>query len=1031
MFRDVNARVSFPQLEEEILRFWSDNDIFGKSVGMREGGPHYAFYEGPPSVNGIPGVHHVLARLYKDVVCRYRTMRGCHVPRKAGWDTHGLPVELEVENALSITSKTQIEEYGVARFNDHCRRTALKYIQEWKAVTERLGYWLDMEHPYITMDNSYIESCWWILKQLWDKGLVYQGYRVTPHCPRCGTSLSSHEVALGYEEAEDPSVYIKFRVARHSLERKTELRVALAPSGLPEKTVFLLAWTTTPWTLPGNTALAVDAGADYSVLEGEDDYLIIAAGLVEKLALDGYRPSVTVAGKSLVGLEYEPLFDPHEFGVPRLRLPTLAAQQRSDSLTFPVVSAEFVSLEEGTGIVHIAPAFGEVDFDIGMSNGLDFVQPVDLEGRVTGAYSFAREFVKDADRRILDDLRSRGLLLLETGIVHSYPFCWRCETPLLYYAKPAWYIRTTAVKRELISGNAEINWYPEYIKYGRFGDWLANNVDWALSRERYWGTPLNIWRCSSCNHCECVGSVEGLQSRPGVSGLTNPLDLHRPYVDEISFICPECRGSMRRVQEVIDCWFDAGAMPFGQWHFPFENEEAFRLNFPADFICEAVDQTRGWFYTLHAISTLVFNQPCYRNVICLGHVVDARGEKMSKSRGNVVDPWTALGKHGADALRWYMTVSSAGEDTHRFSAKLLEETTRRFMLTLWNTYSFFVLYANVDFGDDVSRARDYLLNPRLSQGERSELDRWINSELNRLVSDVSRSMDDYNPTAATRRIERFVEILSNWYVRRNRRRFWKGENDADKMAAYTTLYRCLVTLSRLLAPFVPFVAEELHRNLACPIDPKAAESVHLTDFPVADEKEIDDTLNSDVELAMKISSLGRAARARAGIKVRQPLGKAVARVATEQERRALERLAAEIVEEVNIKQLVVSSAKRGEFPSEEMGYSVASDARYSVAVNTEMTAELIAEGVSREIVRHLQNMRRNAGLDITDHIITFYQTDEPLLKQVIDAFAGYIKQETLSYELIAGLPPDGAYSATHSVQNGEVSLAIKPARLDS
>ena len=1032
-FRDVSTRVNFVQLEEGILRFWKEQDIFNKSVELRRGRPHYAFYEGPPSVNGSPGVHHVLARLYKDVVCRYRTMQGYHVPRKAGWDTHGLPVELEVENALSITSKARIEEYGVARFNDHCRRTALRYVQEWETVTERLGYWLDMDNPYVTMDNGYIESCWWIVKQLWDKGLIYQGYRVTPHCPRCGTSLSSHEVALGYEDTADPSVYVKFALDARLLDRKTELHSAFPSSGLSGKTVFLLAWTTTPWTLPGNTALAVDTGAEYSVLEGDEDYLILAAVLEEGVDLEGYRRSGTVAGRCLVGLEYRPLFNPHEFGVPRLKLPTLSAQETNDSLTYPVIGAEFVSLEEGTGVVHIAPAFGEVDFDIGMSSELDFVQPVDLEGKLIGAYPFAGEFVKDADRRILEDLRSRGRLLLESEIVHSYPFCWRCETPLLYYAKPAWYIRTTAVKQELIAGNAEINWYPDYIKHGRFGDWLENNVDWAFSRERYWGTPLNIWRCPSCDRRQCVGSVEELESQPGVGGLTGPLDLHRPYVDEIAFACPDCGGRMQRVQEVIDCWFDSGAMPLAQWHFPFENEEEFRLNFPADFICEAVDQTRGWFYSLHAISTLLFNQPCYKHVICLGHVVDSRGEKMSKSRGNVVAPWAVLGKHGADAMRWYMLVSTSGEDTHRFSPKLLEETTRRFMLTLWNTYSFFVLYANVDFGDDVVKVRDYLLNVRLSQGERSELDNWITSELNRLVTEVSRSMDNYNPTAATRRIERFIEILSNWYVRRNRRRFWKGENDADKMAAYATLYRCLVTLSRLLAPFVPFVAEELHRNLVRSVDPDEAESVHLTDFPVADKAEIDDRLNSDVELAMKVSSLGRAARAKAGIKVRQPLGKAVASVETEEEKRALERLAAEITEEINVKQLVVWSAAtdRGESPSEAHGYAVASDARYSVAVSTEMTPELVAEGVSRELVRHLQNMRRNASLDITDHIITYYQTGEPLLKQVIDSFSGYIKQETLSCELVAGPPPNGAFSAKHRVLNGEVSLAIKPVRPES
>ena len=1027
MFREVSARVNVIQLEEDILRFWKEQRIFEKSIEIRKGGPLYVFYEGPPGANGSPGVHHVLARLYKDVVCRYWTMKGYHVPRKAGWDTHGLPVELDVENSLALTSKAQIEEYGVARFNDHCRSTAFKYIKEWEAMTERLGYWLDMEHPYVTLDNSYIESCWWIVKQLWDKGLVYQGYKVTPHCPRCGTSLSSHEVALGYEDTEDPSVYVKFRLDASSLERRAECESSLLPSSLLSKPIFLLAWTTTPWTLPGNSALAVASHAEYSVLEGDQDYLILATKLVDKIGSEGYTETAIVQGEALVGLEYEPLFNPHSFGVQRLDLPTLCAEETIDSLTYPVIGADFVSLDEGTGVVHIAPAFGEVDFDIGMSSGLDFVQPVDLEGRVIGTYRFAGEFVKDADPHVLEDLKSRGLVYRSERITHTYPFCWRCETPLLYYAKPAWYIRTTAVKEKLISGNSEIDWHPDYIKHGRFGDWLENNVDWAFSRERYWGTPLNIWRCSSCDNCECVDSVQGLSLQLNVSGLTMPLDLHRPYVDEITFACRECGGKMQRVPEVIDCWFDSGAMPLAQWHYPFESEDRFKQNFPADFICEAVDQTRGWFYSLHAISTLLFSRPCFRNVICLGHVVDARGEKMSKSKGNVIAPWAVLSKHGADALRWYMLVSTAGEDTHRFSTKMLEETTRKFLLTLWNTYSFFTLYANIDFGNEVDRMGQCLLNPHLSEGDRTELDNWIISELNRLVGEVSKSMDSYNPTVATRRIEGFVDILSNWYVRRNRRRFWKGENDADKLAAYSTLYECLVTLSRLLSPFVPFMAEELYQNLTRSVNPGARESVHLTDFPVADEAKIDDRLNSDVGLAMRISSLGRAARAKVGIKVRQPLGKAVVMVEAEAEKRALERLAAEVIEEINVKQFVVLRAeeKRGEFPSNMPDYSLANDARYWVAISTELTPELIAEGVSRELVRHLQNMRRNARFDITDQIVTYYQTEGPLLRQVMDAFGGYIKQETLSHELIDSLPPDGAYVEKHRVLNAEVSLAIR------
>jgi isoleucyl-tRNA synthetase len=1023
MFREVNTKINFLQLEEDILRFWKEQGIFNKSIEVRKKGPHYTFYEGPPTANGSPGVHHVLSRLYKDAVCRYKTMKGYHVPRKAGWDTHGLPVELEVESSLALTSKAQIEEYGVARFNDHCRQSVFKYIKEWETMTERLGCWLDMEHPYITLDNSYIESCWWIIKQLWDKGLIYQGYKVTPHCPRCGTSLSSHEVALGYrDDAEDPSVYIKFKLVLSSVQERTQLHSFLLPCRTSSKPAFLLAWTTTPWTLPGNTALAIAPHAEYSVMEGDQDYLILATMLVDRVGLEGYAELGVVSGKDLVHLEYEPLFNPHNFAVQRLDLPTLRVEETRENLTYPVISADFVSLDEGTGVVHIAPAFGEIDFDIGMSSKLDFVQPVDLEGKVIGTYPFAGKFVKDADPFILDDLKSRGLLYRSEKVIHTYPFCWRCETPLLYYAKPAWYIRTTAVKEELISGNTKINWYPDYIKHGRFGDWLENNVDWAFSRERYWGTPLNIWRCSSCDNYECVDSVDKLKAKPGIGGLSTSLDLHRPYVDEITFACPNCGGRMQRVSEVIDCWFDSGAMPVAQWHYPFENKDKFKQNFPADFICEAVDQTRGWFYSLHAISILLFNRPCFKNVICLGHVVDAQGEKMSKSKGNVINPWAVINNYGADALRWYILVSTPGEDNHRFSTKMLEETIRKFLLTLWNTYSFFTLYANIDC---------FVPQPLIADSDQpkafTELDNWIISELNRLVSEVSRLMDSYNPTSATRRIEGFIDNLSNWYVRRNRRRFWKSENDADKLAAYTTLYQCLVTLSQLLAPFVPFIAEELYQNLLRSVNPEAGESVHLSDFPIADETKINDKLNSDVELAMKISSLGRAARAKAGIKVRQPLGKAMVGVETEEEKKALESLATEVMEEINVKQLVVLSEAKGqeEFPANTPDYSVSNDARYWVAISTELPPELIAEGVSRELVRHLQSMRRNAKFDITDHIITYYQTEEPLIKQVINAFADYIKQETLSRELVNGLPPDGAYSEKHRISNSEVSLAIK------
>ena len=1014
MFHKVSSKISFPQMEENILRFWKEHSIFEKSVKGREGRQRFVFYDGPPTTNGSPGIHHVLSRLAKDVIPRYRTMIGYQVARKAGWDTHGLPVELEVEDSLGLTSKTKIEDYGVSQFNQRCRESVFKYIGEWEAMVERIGHWIDMKHPYITLDNDYIESCWWAIKQLWDRDFVYRGYKTVPHCPRCGTSLSSHEVALGYrDDAEDPSVYIKFKLCVSSLSQHgSALRSILERPSLTRKAAYFLAWTTTPWTLPGNTALAVAPQASYSVLEGDSDCFILATELLGPVRLDGYKQLGIVSGQDLVGLEYEPLFNPHHFGVPRQSLPSFDAQGKRADLTYPVIGADFVSMEEGTGIVHVAPAFGEVDFDAGMNKGLDFVQPVDLEGKMTGTYCFAGKFVKEADPLVLDDLKSRGLLFRSERIVHTYPFCWRCGSPLLYYVKRTWYIRTTAVKDRLISGNAEVNWYPDYIKYGRFGDWLANNVDWAFSRERYWGTPLNIWNCKSCGHYECVGSLDELRSKPNLIGLNLPLDLHRPYVDEIVFSCAKCGGDMQRVPEVIDCWFDSGAMFFAQWHYPFENRDEFAWNFPADFISEAIDQTRGWFYSLHAVSTLLFGQPCFRNVLCLGHVVDAEGDKMSKSKGNMVNPWAVINEYGADALRWYMLASAPGENTHRFSTEMVGETLRKNLLTLWNTYSFFVLYANIDrFTPQASMLLSF-----------AELDNWIISELNQLLADVTKSMDGYNPTSAIRRTETFIDSLSNWYVRRSRRRFWKSENDADKIAAHTTLYQCLVTLSQLLAPLVPFIAEEIYQNLVRSVDPMAAQSVHLTDFPVADESRINKQLNNDMRLAIRISSLGRAARAKAKIKVRQPLAKVLVKVSQEEES-ALQRLAPHVLEEINVRELKLVDY---ELPGDMPGYAVVNEERYSVAVNTELSPELLAEGISREVVRRLQTMRRAADFDIADHIVTYYEAEGPI-KQVMTDFADYIKQETLSIDLVNGPPPGDAHSEKYRISDADVLLGVAKA----
>ncbi|MDI6814664.1 MAG: isoleucine--tRNA ligase [Dehalococcoidales bacterium] len=1015
MFHPVSSRVNFPQIEEKILSLWRSSNVFERSVEARRGGRLFVLYEGPPTANGSPGIHHVLARVFKDVIPRYRAMKGYYAPRIAGWDTHGLPVELEVEKELGFSSKAQIEEYGVDQFNARCRESVFGYLKEWEAMTERIAFWIDLKHPYITMDNDYIETCWWAVKQMWDRGLVYQGYKVTPHCPRCGTSLSSHEVALGYQDAEDPSVYIKFKVVPSSLV-DSEVRDRLFKL-FSDKPTYFLAWTTTPWTLPGNTALAIDAEAEYSVVEVDDEYLILASALVEQVGLGSYKVVERVWGDDLEHLEYQPLFNPHRYGVERRRMSSgLPLQEPVRDLTYSVVDSGFVSLEEGTGIVHIAPAYGEVDFEAGLGKELDFVHMVDLQGRIIGNYPFSGLFVKDADPLILDDLRARGLLYRSERIRHTYPFCWRCETPLLYYAKQTWYIKTTAVKERLITGNNEINWYPEHIKHGRFGDWLENNVDWAFSRERYWGTPLNIWHCEACDNYECVGSVKELEGKPGFSGLKESLDLHRPFVDKLTFDCPKCGAKMRRVPEVIDCWFDSGAMPLAQWHYPFDNATLLEDGrFPADYICEAVDQTRGWFYSLHAISTLLFGRPCFKNVICLGHILDAKGEKMSKAKGNVIEPWAVINKYGADALRWYCLTASPPGNVRRFSENKVAEVTRRFLLTLWNVYSFFVTYANIDhFTPDSEGAS---LEP-------SELDRWIISELNQLIVDVDMALDAYNPTEAGRKIEGFVDELSNWYVRRSRRRFWKSENDADKLSAYTTLYECLVTLSKLLAPFTPFLAEELYQNLVGSTFPQAPDSVHLTDFPVADMNKIDNQLAADTRLVMKIASLGRAARSQAGIKVRQPLAKVMVKVGSSQDRAGVERLMPQVLDELNVKEVAfVDSVAEFDKPD----YAVSSEGSpeaIAVAVPTHISPELASEGMAREIVHRLQIMRRSAEFHIADYITTYYQGEE-YIRQVIADFSDYIKQETLSRQLIEGVPGEGVFTESHRLGGYDVLLGVR------
>lgn len=1022
MFRPVGSKASFPQIEENILKLWKDKKIFERSIEQRKGSPRFTLNEGPPTANGSPGIHHVLARVFKDVIPRYKAMKGYYTPRIAGWDTHGLPVELEVEKKLGFSGKKDIEEYGIGRFNARCRESVFSYLKDWEAMTERIGFWIDLKNAYITMDNDYIETGWWAIKQMWDKGLVYQGYRVTPHCPRCGTSLSSHEVAQGYRDVDDISVYVRFRLGRRT--QPTHATSVLKKLGWEKaewkgETPSLLAWTTTPWTLTANVALAVAPGEDYVLVqtrsqEGVTERLILAkARLDQALGSGNWQILAEFQGKDLEGILYECIYElKPEFVANTEKLPRLPENR--------VWSADFVSMTDGTGIVHIAPAFGEEDYDIGLSYGLPIMHTVDLAGRlIPNNKPWDGMLVKEADPLIIRDLESRNLLYRSQTIRHTYPFCWRCESPLLYYAKPTWYIRTTAVKESLISGNEQINWYPEHIKHGRFGDWLANNVDWAFSRERYWGTPLPVWRCENpgCNHLDCIGGLDDLRGKPGLTGLEESLDLHRPFVDEITYDCPRCGQKMKRLPEVIDCWFDSGAMPIAQYHFPFGDEKTINDleqggKFPADYICEAVDQTRGWFYSLHAISTLLFGRPSFRNVICLGLILDAKGEKMSKTRGNVVEPWAVINKHGADALRWYLFTTTAAGNVYRFDEAAVAEVTRRFMLTLWNIYSFFVTYANID---------NFTPGNGAMVSSESELDRWITSELNQLIIDADSALDAYNPTDAGRKIESFVDELSNWYVRRSRRRFWKSEGDADKLSAYHTLYHCLVTLVKLLAPLAPFLAEEIYQNLVLPVAPDAPASVHLTDFPVADESKIDKSLADDNKLAMKISSLGRAARSQAAIKVRQPLAKVLVKVSAGREKEALERLLLPVLEELNVKNLQFIDSTDG---LDKPEYVVSEEGGYAVVVPTGISAELLAEGMAREIVHRLQTMRRSAGFDIADHITTGYDGDD-YVKQVMADFAGYIQQETLSRELAEGISGEADLTESYRLSGHEIVLGVK------
>ena len=1041
MFSPVSSRVSFPELDARVLQHWKDRDVFRRTGTERQGAPTFMLYDGPPTANGSPGIHHVLARIFKDVICRYRTMKGYQVLRKGGWDTHGLPVELGIEQELGLTSKRDIEEYGIEEFNQRCRDSVFRYVREWEEMTDRIGFWVDMDDPYVTLENDYIESGWWILKTLWDRGLLYQGMRGTPHCPRCVTSLSSHELALGYQEdTPDPSVFVKFRV--ESAGSRSSIPEPLNSNGTP---AYLLAWTTTPWTLPGNTALAVDPDADYSVVEMEGDRgterVALATSLVDDNIRQEHSVVGTLPGSDLVGLAYTPLYSPAKYGsrVNRFDSGVLESADDAEEFAPKVVSADFVSMEDGTGIVHIAPAFGDEDLGLGREKGLNFVQPVDLQGIVTGDYPFAGKFVKDADPEIMDDLKERGLLHHRDVYRHTYPFCWRCDTPLLYYAKSSWYIRTSELKDDLVDGNSRINWYPDHIKEGRFGEWLRNNVDWAISRERYWGTPIPIWECDRCPNKVCFGSRQELAQQAGEGLDIDQLDLHRPYVDEIMFACgadrfgvATCDGTMSRIPEVMDCWFDSGAMPFAQSHYPFENPEMERDGlFPADYICEAVDQTRGWFYSLHALSTLLKGEPAYKNVICLGLILDERGRKMSKRVGNVVEPLPLLDEHGADALRWYLFTASQPGEARRFSSRLVNQTLRQVLLTLWNIYSFFTGYAAIDKFDPSQKPAGW--KPE------NELDRWVLSELNELVAEVDVCMDSYDPTNAGRRIQEFVDRLSNWYVRRSRRRFWRSEEgDADKLSGYLTLHTCLVTVAKLMAPLAPFVAEEIYQNLVCTVDPEAPDSVHLADYPVADESLVDADLMEATRLAMRISSMGRAARSKSGLKVRQPLASAAIRTRTTSEQAFVAQVRPQILDELNIKDIELLEDDSDLFrQAQELAggeaetvvsvghYTASLEAGYLVAVNGEITPELAEEGLAREVVHRIQGLRRSANFEVTDHIETWYDGPEELSQIMRGSFAGYIREETLSDLVEAGAPPEGAKSEVAKIEAQEITLAVR------
>ena len=1027
-FKEIKDDFNYPEMEKRILSFWKENKIFEKSIQKRKEAPKFIFYEGPPTANGKPGVHHVISRTIKDLICRYKTMRGYRVDRKAGWDTHGLPVEIEVEKELGLKSKADVEKYGIANFNARCKESVFRYLKDWDELTERIGYWLDLKDAYITYTNEYIESVWWILSEYHKKGLIYKGHKIVPYCPRCGTTLSSHEVAQGYEEVEDPSVFVKMK-----LEESDD--------------TYFLVWTTTPWTLISNVALAVHPEVDYVKIEHKGEKLILAKPLLDKAIRGEYKILEEFKGKDLEKIRYVPLFE---------------YSKVDKTKAFYVCLADFVTTEDGTGIVHIAPAFGADDYNLSTVYNLPLVQPVDSTGSFTDEVSpWKGVFVKDADPEILEDLKKRGILYHSGKYLHTYPFCWRCDSPLIYYARKSWYIKTTAYKDRLIANNKKINWYPEEIKEGRFGEWLENNVDWALSRERFWGTPLNIWICQNCGEEKSVASIQELKDLS--KEVPEELDLHKPMIDGITLTCPKCKGLMKRTPEVIDCWFDSGSMPYAQFHYPFENKEYFKEMFPAEFISEAIDQTRGWFYSLLAISAFLFDQPAYKNVIVIEFIQDKEGQKMSKHIGNVVDPWDVLNNQGADALRWYLVWVSQPWLPTRFDMDGVTEVERKFLSTLRNTYSFFTLYANIDKFEPEKE--------KVEVKNRPEIDRWIISRLSSLTREVITNLDNYDITRASRKIQEFViEDLSNWYVRRNRKRFWQSGLDSNKYYAYRTLWEVLVSLTKLIAPFVPFISEELYQELTGRFD-NSHESVHLEDYPDYKEELIDLKLEERMEKARIIASLARAGRNRAGIKIRQPLDKMFVLIPPRAKKDELEPILLLISEEINIKHInlvqdelflvdykakpkfqslgpkfgkkvnqvaelirSLSSEKLKELKAQEKiqieldgerielsledleleekekeGLLVESGDGYKVGIDTYISEALRDEGFARELVNKIQNMRRQAGFQVMDRIkVNIIGTER--LEKAIKSFEDYIKKETLAKVI------------SHKGEKGELSL---------